>query len=335
MISPEKRKAIYIMVKKGKRFCVEQKRPKIKDRDQYRPFWDDKYLARSDCKRLNSGNKITLYRIKNNKIESFRVRSIICRNDYFSSRDQAKEYYDKIKESFDYTITRSSITIFYHNKSFVITASDKRYPKLHKACFDDNISEVVRLLNLKNEVSDCVKISDDNKMKMDGEEVPVGFAKKLANSIVYDTEVIKKFKNRLDENSSKSAKKNLLKFLSYNGACLLEDGRFLAYKYVKNNFHDLYSGTLDYSPGKVVTMPRDSVVENPEISCASGLHVGSWEYSFRSSYKMIICVIDPVDVVSVPNDYDCQKMRCCKVTSVKEITEPIKDSVLPVEYLDS
>lgn len=333
--NPEKRKAIYIIKDYGGELVwVEQKRPKIKDHDEYRPFWDKFEDAEVAMDRIAASLRVTLYRIKDNKIESFRVRSISQNRNSFTSRDQAQERLEEITKSFDYTITRGNISIFYDGKTYNITASDKRFPRFHRACVDDDLFAILDLLDLKNKIKKSVKIFGTN-MEISGHKVPSGLAKKLVDStIIYnDAKVINNFKKRLDKNTSKSAQRNLLEFLSYHGACILEDGRFLAYKYLNSNFYDMHTGKYDYSPGKTVTMPRNKVVEDPRIACAAGLHVGSWSYSGSHS-TVVVCVIDPVDVVSVPDDYSYQKMRCCRVTSIKRIHDPIKDTTLPVSYLN-
>jgi len=329
-----KRKAVYIICECTDLIWVEQKRPKIRDRDEYRPFWEKFEDAEAAMDHLAAGRRLTLYRVKSGKIESFRVRSIKNDSNTFTSKQQAKDFLEKLEESFDYTITRSNISVFYEGKDYNITASDKRFPMLRRACTANDLAEVVSLLNTKTKLKGTVEVKG-SKIKMSGHEVPKEFAEKIVDNLIYkDDKAIKNFKKRLDTNPSKSAQRNLLKFLSHHGACLLSDGRFLAYKYTNDNFHDSHTGKYDYSPGKTVKMPRDRVVEDPKVACAAGLHVGSWGYSGGHN-TVLVCVIDPIDVVSVPDDYGYQKIRSCKVKSIRRIDSPIVETVLPVSYLKS
>jgi len=168
---------------------------------------------------------------------------------------------------------------------------------------------------------------------MSGHKLPSRFASKLIDYVaMYEkTDIIDKFKKRLDKNPSKSAQRNLLQFLSYHGASLLEDGRFLAYKYLQDSFRDCHTGKFNYSPGKTVTMPRHEVVEDPKIACAAGLHAGSWSYS-GGHKTVVVCAIDPADVVSVPDDYGYQKIRCCKIKSLKKVEEAIDSPTVSTSF---
>lgn len=334
-VDKNKRKAIYIVEKVEKWKCT-QKRPKIIDRDSHRPFWDkypDKVLSQ-----LSSGNRITLYKIENNEIVSFRTRKMPNSSNCFTSKNQASERLEEIFSSFDYTITRNNISVFYKNETYNITAADRRFPNVKKYCLDDDVGSVLDILNIKSKIKGALNV-DNGVIDIDGSRVTDDLGKKMIDSIVYDdTKAIHNFKERLNKNPSEITREHLLKFLSYNGACLLTDGRFLAYKYVKDNFHDVHSGKFDYSPGKTVKMPRHRVVEDPNMPCSAGLHIGSWEYSgslghYRKHIKVLLCVIDPSDVVSVPYDYDHQKIRCCKITSIKEIDEPLNKFVMDYEEL--
>lgn len=330
-ISPTKRKALYILEEDEEEIWVEQKRPMFKDRDKFRPFWDNFDDAVAAMDRFAAGQRVTFYRINKNKVESYRVRRYEPNVGGYTSRQQAEDRLTVLTETIDYTITRGSISLFFKGESYTITATDSRFPKLRKACLDNDVADIVKLINLKSELKKVV----DDKGKLLGNKVPTNLGKKMQEMTlkIGDTKSLEAFKKRLAKNPSKSAQKNLLKFLDYTGGCLVADGRFLAYKYLKPNFHDMHTGKYDYSPGKVVTMPRDKVVEDCRIACAAGLHVGTWGYSGNHE-TMVLCVIDPYDVVSVPDDYSHQKIRACKVTSVRRIYEPIKELVVPVSFLN-
>lgn len=333
-LDPNKRKAIYVIVKDEEKnlFWVEQKRPKIKDRDEFRPFWPDFDSADAIVDKICTKAKITLYKIDDNKVVSFRVRKIQNGN-FYTSKQQAKDVLESIAGSLDYTITRGTISVFYDNKDFTITASDKRYPKLRRACLKDDIAKILEVLNLKAELKNSVDMSEG--MKIAGHKVPNGLAKTVIDAAIGgDVKSLAKFKERMLKNPSKTAQEHLLQFLNHCGASFLEDGRFLAYKYVKDNYTDMHTGKYDYSPGKTVTMDRNKVVEDPRTACAAGLHVGTWGYS-GSHTNVLLCIIDPVDVVSVPYDYAHQKIRCCKVKSVRKITKPLDNPVYPMSFVEA
>ena len=72
-------------------------------------------------------------------------------------------------------------------------------------------------------------------------------------------------------------------------------------------------------------MPRNEVEDNPEKTCSAGLHVCSYDYldNYSSSEcdldRVVICEVDPQDVVSIPSDYNNAKMRVCKYKVIDEI----------------
>lgn len=133
------------------------------------------------------------------------------------------------------------------------------------------------------------------------------------------------FLENLMENPSLRAVEELYGFLE---ACLLpitEDGHFLAYKKVRNDYMDIYSGTMDNSVGQVLEMPRNAVDEDKNRTCSSGLHFcaksylshfGSWN---SSSNRVVVVKINPRDVVAIPSDYNNAKGRTCRYEVVDEL----------------
>lgn len=121
------------------------------------------------------------------------------------------------------------------------------------------------------------------------------------------------------------------------------DGCFLAYKSVRNDYKDLYSGTFDNSVGSVCSIPRNKVNANRDEGCGAGLHVGAFDYA--KSYgginvdedgfggdndggnHLMICKVNPRDVVSVPTDSKFQKLRTCRYEVVSKF-DSVFDKVI-------
>ena len=78
-------------------------------------------------------------------------------------------------------------------------------------------------------------------------------------------------------------------------------------------------------------MPRNRVCDNASIGCSDGFHAGSLDYArqYGNGGHLMVVEIDPSDVVSVPNDCDCQKLRTCKYKVVslfeKKLEQPMCD----------
>ena len=69
-----------------------------------------------------------------------------------------------------------------------------------------------------------------------------------------------------------------------------------------------------------VRIPYDEVDNDKNNTCSFGLHVGSQEYATNFQGDCCILVkVNPKDVVSVPTDYNGQKLRCCAFTPIAEL----------------
>ena len=150
----------------------------------------------------------------------------------------------------------------------------------------------------------------------------------------FSVEPIVKFLDNLSKNPSFRAQNELYGFLEYGKLPITDDGCFLTYKKIRNDWKDIHSGTFDNSIGAICEMPRHKVDDNSNNTCSSGLHVCSYEYtkSFggRGS-RLVLCKVNPADVVSIPVDYSNTKLRCCKyqvVAEVKDHTDILKGKSL-------
>ncbi len=149
------------------------------------------------------------------------------------------------------------------------------------------------------------------------------------------------FLENLMENPSKSSVDQLYKFLENKFLPITEDGCFLAYKRVDDNWMDFHSRKFSNKVGNVLEVPRNSVDDNPNNHCSYGFHAGAIEYveNFNSGGHVIVVKINPKDVVSVPTDCNCQKLRTCRYEVVDEykgnLERPLYtanvNSVCPVE----
>ena len=142
---------------------------------------------------------------------------------------------------------------------------------------------------------------------------------------------------------------NLYSWVRERNLTITSEGNIVAYKAVnmtdeENEVFESLSGGIENSVivdgvavpqarvpqkiGSVVEMNRSLVDDNPNNHCSSGLHAGSWDYAstFGGTHVLTV-VIDPADIVSVPNDHSGMKMRTCryKITDItkQEIEEAV------------
>lgn len=148
------------------------------------------------------------------------------------------------------------------------------------------------------------------------------------------------FHSRVRLNPSARAVNELYKFLEHKNLPLSDRGTFYAYKAIRQDWFDIYSGTIKNTIGAEPTMPRNTVDDNCNAHCSTGLHVGSLDYVkwYGNGYgggtaRVVIVEVDPADVVSVPLDHDCQKVRVCRYKVIAEYTGPLPETTwTPTSY---
>lgn len=234
--------------------------------------------------------------------------------------------------SIRYVIGRDSVQFSVDGKPVVIAKTHLNYDAILAGLAAGRIDEVKPLLvEIRQSIadsSDGMLTHRDNKLYY-GDEVLHGSLVTRILSLVrdgYDVAPLANFLRNLLRNPSKRAVDELYLFLEKCNLPITADGHFIAYKMVKSDFTDKYSGTMDNSPGKVVEMHRWQVDEDKDRTCSDGLHFASLHYvtdghfgSRSSGDRLIALEINPADVVAIPSDYDNSKGRACRYRVIKEL----------------
>ena len=139
------------------------------------------------------------------------------------------------------------------------------------------------------------------------------------------------FLKRLERNPSAASRSQLFGWLKAGGFTITTEGLIVGYKSVLTNglsahggrepvtvVHqdgnvDQVTGQVPYPVGSVVFMPRHYVDDDRQSGCSVGLHVGTFAYAETFSQQTLVVLVDPADVVSVPADHGCAKMRVCRL----------------------
>ena len=139
-----------------------------------------------------------------------------------------------------------------------------------------------------------------------------------------------KFILKLNLNPSKRAVDELYTFLEHRALPITDNGNFLAYKAVREDYTDKYTGKFLNTIDAVLEMPRNKVDDDKNIGCSYGFHAGTIEYAKQFSGgcgHIMLVEINPSDVVSIPTDCEFQKLRTCKYKVVGEyeidLTDPL------------
>ena len=139
-----------------------------------------------------------------------------------------------------------------------------------------------------------------------------------------------KFILKLNLNPSKRAVDELYTFLEHRALPITDNGNFLAYKAVCEDYTDKYTGKFLNTIDAVLEMPRNKVDDDKNVGCSYGFHAGTVEYAKefmgREGHLMIV-EINPADVVSIPTDCQFQKLRTSKYKVVGEYEIDLNDPV--------
>lgn len=163
----------------------------------------------------------------------------------------------------------------------------------------------------------------DGSLFYKGVEIDNALADRIIKMINNDDDPVAlcAFLKNMMDNPSGRAVKELYRFLQANTLPITPDGHFLAYKNVRSDYMDKYSGKFRNMVGDVCEMPRNQVMDDPNQTCSAGLHFCSLHY-LRSMWGFsghtMIVKINPRDVVSIPVDYENSKGRCCRYEVVAE-----------------
>lgn len=169
--------------------------------------------------------------------------------------------------------------------------------------------------------------SESGEVMYGGHRIPHGLESRIVQAAQTgdDSEFDKlvKFSKLLFKNPSRSVVTRLFDFIKHNDIEIDKDGNVIAYKRVKSNYRDYYSGEFDNTPGKTVSEPRWLVDEDNTVTCSKGLHVCSKSYlpSYHGgSGKIVRCRVSPENFVAIPYDYNNAKARTCEYYVIDDVT---------------
>lgn len=233
--------------------------------------------------------------------------------------------------------------------SVVIAASDPTYGPVRRYLVDEHGEDFATVRDLVDRYRTGVKAATAEAVAVvDGdtdyaeaepyrithgdpvEEVVLAAAIRLTNRDA-DLAPLGAFLRRLERNPSPASRSQLFGWLKAGGFTLTTDGLIVGYKSVRADGRSVHAGRepvtvqaqdgsvqtvtgqVPYPIGATVWMPRDLVDDDRNSACSVGLHVGTYSYAERFSEQMLVVLVDPADVVSVPAYSNAEKMRVCRL----------------------
>ena len=233
-----------------------------------------------------------------------------------------------------FNITQQGIFLTHSGETRLVPTDSQNFDKVKDAIKNSDWESVWELSDSSRDLKRAVEGSDfqvvDGVVHVEGVGLPDALSKRI---IAFSNEGLPSlpllsFWRNLRQNPSFRARKALFEFLDKQGHPITEDGCFIAYKRVDENFcsyHATPEGKkLSHKVGEFVSMPREEVDDDPTNTCSSGLHVANYNYASKSYYSgcghLLDIKVNPKDVVAIPVDYNGEKMRVCayEVVAVAE-----------------
>lgn len=263
--------------------------------------------------------------------------------DPFPAPVDVVDDYDKMKFEFGYpkyTMTKDTVAIMFTSNDESPTIIDRSHLNFESVCNAIKLKDwefVVKNSTVKKAIRSLsdglITIEGGNTVYYNGFEISNSLTAHVLGILGNGKTPLPllRFLENLMENPEQRAVNELYNFIKRCDLPITEDGHFIAYKKVNEDYTDCRTSKIDNSVGSKPKMPRTMVDTNKNKYCSHGFHFCSKEYlkSFGGSRIMAV-KIDPADVVSIPADYNETKGRCWTYEVVFEL-EPGQD--LPSYYI--
>lgn len=196
------------------------------------------------------------------------------------------------------------------------------FKEIIAACLAEDFEKAINLANTGKTIEKWSLGAfefKNGKLYYCGETLHGSLIEKIIKSIQEGDQNVNKYVFFLEDalRNDKNSYNEMWDFIKHNDIKIHDNGAIIGYKKVTvgadGKLYDSYTHTVPNDPGTLVQMPRHLVNDNKSETCSYGLHVGSIEYVRNFSGNQIVKVlVAPAMVVSVPTDYNGQKMRCAE-----------------------
>lgn len=242
---------------------------------------------------------------------------------------------DALGKTHQIVILDNQVTISIKGKPLTITSEHKAYPAIVKAIKAGDIEKAYALMEPRKAVEKFSQgrlLLQGKKVTWDNHDISnLSMARRFVDVAAKgETEMFERFGKFLDKvfqnpSSQLVMSNRIFEFMRYADIEVDEDGDIIVYKVVKSNYMDKHSGTISNKPGTLVRMARSFVNDDMSDLCSYGLHVCALVYIRqlfgRSGDRVVRCKLNPKDIVSITNDYNSSKIRCCEYLVLDDYTE--------------
>ena len=244
-----------------------------------------------------------------------------------------------------YTLTNNTITVVLNNKVYTVDNTQPQWNNVLEAIRSNDEEKLQKVLTVASAIT---SFSEGNITVKDNQ---VFYKNTKLDNYVVDKVItfaqnnlplkpLLKFIDKLMKNPSRTAVKELYRFLEHKNMPITPDGNFLAYKGVQRDYFSKTAGDIEVLKGRFVggriyngigediEVERNLVCDNSSIGCSTGLHAGSLRYAttFGADGRVVIVEINPANVVSVPTDSNNEKLRACAYKVISEYEIPLNNN---------
>ena len=174
-------------------------------------------------------------------------------------------FFNKTKQPIFVIGDSLTATIVLDGTTHVISASHPNHGVIIEALTEKDFSVLSGLVDMPKAIQEYsdgkIVINEYGEVSYDGEELHNSVTRRITEFFQQglDFKPLVRFLENLMSNPSKRAVEELYNFLNNDGMAITEDGCFVGYKGVRENFMDKHTGTFDNSPGQVHKMERNLV----------------------------------------------------------------------------
>lgn len=236
----------------------------------------------------------------------------------------------------NYHVTNDTIVLNYGGKTINIASDDSRYTDVENCIRNGTLDRIPEIVEIERAFQGSGVELRDGLLWEGQNPFPAELSQRILmfkdKKLPYKP--LLKFWDNLKKNPSFNSRKMMFAFLEHNGHPLTQDGCFIAYRGVTEDFRDKHTKKFDNKPGSICEMPRQDVNDNPNETCSHGLHVACFDYAKGFGERLVEVKVNPSDVVCVPVDYNGTKMRVCKFEVIQECAAMREELVYGKEEIE-
>jgi hypothetical protein len=243
-------------------------------------------------------------------------------------------------------------TVVLNAQPYQFDHTHPRYTDLVSCVHSDDADKFVELLQSGSQIEDWSEGDfefRDGFLYFEDEQIATQPTNRIVELIRqgFPHEPMLNYLRNLYDNVSERAVQESYTWSSHKGLPITEDGMMVGYKGViiysgetiqgKNgeikdgDYVDKHTGkTFRNNVGDVCSMKRRQVCDDHTQGCSSGLHVGTYEYAsdWAGPTGVVVLVkFNPKNIVSVPSDCECQKMRVSEYEVIRIAREQLQEAV--------